>query len=148
MLDEIFGKRNFMNEIIWSYKTGGRSTRYYPRKHDNILFYRKSSKVYFDITAVGKPRGAARRNHMKRFVDDQGRVCFSIRSGGKTLLTFIFDSGFMWAVPVPLALCLSRFTGIGIVPLYLICHFADLLKCVVGLYMLKSGTWIKNLTAE
>ena len=83
MLDEIFGKRNFMNEIIWSYKTGGRSTRYYPRKHDNILFYRKSGKVYFDITAVGKPRGAARRNHMKRFVDDQGRVCFSIRSGGK-----------------------------------------------------------------
>jgi len=73
---------------------------------------------------------------------------FTIRSGGKTLLTFIFDSGFMWAVPVPLALCLSRFTGIGIVPLYLICHFADLLKCVVGLYMLKSGTWIKNLTTE
>ena len=83
LLDEIFGRRNFMNEIIWSYKTGGRSTRYYPRKHDNILFYRKSSKVYFDIRSVGKPRGAQKRNHMKRYVDENGRVCFSIRSGGK-----------------------------------------------------------------
>lgn len=84
MLDEIFSKKNFMNEIIWGYKSGGRSTRYYPRKHDNILFYRKTNKAYFNITAVGKPRGAMRRNHMKRYVDDQGRVCFSIRSGGKT----------------------------------------------------------------
>lgn len=84
LLDEIFGRQHFMNEIIWSYKTGGRSTRRYPRKHDNILFYRKSSRVYFNISAVGKPRGAERRNHMKRFVDADGRVCFSIRSGGKT----------------------------------------------------------------
>lgn len=91
LLDEIFGRRNFMNEIIWSYKTGGRSTRYYPRKHDNILFYRKSSKVYFDIRSVGKPRGAQKRNHMKRYVDENGRVCFSIRSGGK-LYTYYEDT--------------------------------------------------------
>lgn len=90
VLDSVFGEKNFMNEIIWSYKTGGRSTRYYPRKHDNILFYRKSGKVQFDITAVGKPRGAVRRNHMKRFVDENGRVGFSIRSGGK-LYTYYED---------------------------------------------------------
>lgn len=83
MLDDIFGEDNFMNEIVWSYKSGGRSTRYYPRKHDNILFYRKSKRVYFNIKAVGKPRGAERRNHMKRFVDDDGRIGFSIRSNGK-----------------------------------------------------------------
>jgi len=83
MLDEIFGKTNFMNEIIWSYKSGGRSTRHFPRKHDTILFYRKSAKAYFDITAVGTPRGPERRNHMKRFIDENGRIAFSIRSGGK-----------------------------------------------------------------
>ena len=71
---------------------------------------------------------------------------FTIRSGGKTGLTFIFDSGFMWAVPVPLALCLSRFTDISIIPLYFICHAADLLKCAIGVWMIKRGTWIKNLT--
>ena len=84
MLDEIFGSKNFMNEIIWCYKSGGRSLKHFPRKHDTILFYRKSAAVYFDIQAVGSPRGPEKRNHMKRYVDETGRVCFSIRSGGKT----------------------------------------------------------------
>ena len=83
MLDDIFGSSNFMNEIVWCYKSGGRSTRYYPRKHDTILFYRKSSKVYFNISAVGRPRGPEKRNHMKRYIDAEGRICFSIRSAGK-----------------------------------------------------------------
>ena len=83
VLDEIFGADNFMNEIIWTYKSGGRSKRYFPRKHDTILFYRKSKHVYFKIEAVGRPRGAERRNHMKRFIDEDGRVGFSIRSNGK-----------------------------------------------------------------
>ena len=71
---------------------------------------------------------------------------FTIRSGGKTLLTFIFDSGYMWAIAVPLAFCLSRFTDMPIAPLYFICHASDLLKCGIGLWMLKRGSWIKNLT--
>lgn len=83
LLDELFGEQNFMNEIVWCYKSGGRSTRYYPRKHDTILFYRKSSKVYFDIQAVGHPRGPEKRNHMKRYIDEDGRICFSIHSAGK-----------------------------------------------------------------
>ena len=88
MLDDIFGAANFMNELIWCYRSGGRSTRYYPRKHDTILFYRKSRKVYFNIRAVGMPRGPERRNHMKRFVNDDGRVAYSIRSGKKTYVYY------------------------------------------------------------
>ena len=42
MMDAIFGRKNFRNEIIWSYRTGGASKRYWPRKHDSILFYVKS----------------------------------------------------------------------------------------------------------
>ncbi len=84
MLDEIFGESNFLNEIIWSYKSGGRSLKHYSRKHDTILFYRKTPQVYFNISAIGVPRGPQKRNNMKRTVDDQGRICFSIRSGGKT----------------------------------------------------------------
>ncbi|MBR0082020.1 MAG: site-specific DNA-methyltransferase [Clostridia bacterium] len=83
VLDEIFGAANFMNEIVWTYKSGGRSKRYFPRKHDTILFYRKSRSVLFNIAAVGIPRGAERRNHMKRFIDEDGRIGFSIRSNGK-----------------------------------------------------------------
>lgn len=91
MLDDIFGKNNFMNEIVWCYKSGGRSTRYFPRKHDTILFYRKSARVFFNIAAVGTPRGPERRNHMKRFIDESGRIGFSIRSGGK-LYTYYEDT--------------------------------------------------------
>lgn len=91
MLDEIFGEQNFMNEIVWCYKSGGRATRYYPRKHDTILFYRKSAKVFFDISAVGRPRGPEKRNHMKRFIDEDGRICFTIRSAGK-IYTYYEDT--------------------------------------------------------
>lgn len=90
MLDDIFGQDNFMDEIIWSYRSGGRATRFFPRKHDTILFYRKSRRVYFNIAAVGTPRGAEPRNHMKQFVDQDGRVGFSIRTHGK-LYTYYED---------------------------------------------------------
>ncbi|MBQ6146063.1 MAG: site-specific DNA-methyltransferase, partial [Clostridia bacterium] len=90
LLDEIFGQDNFMDEIVWGYKSGGRATRFFPRKHDTILFYRKSRKVYFNIAAVGQPRGPERRNHMKQFVDQDGRVGFSIRTNGK-LYTYYED---------------------------------------------------------
>ena len=83
LLDEIFGESNFMNDIVWSYRSGGRSMRYFPRKHDNILFYRKSRKVYFDIKSIGTARGAQRKNHMRRVVEPDGRICFTIRSNGK-----------------------------------------------------------------
>jgi len=41
IMDEIFGPRNFLNEIIWIYGLGGSSRRYWPRKHDTILWYCK-----------------------------------------------------------------------------------------------------------
>lgn len=83
LMDEIFGENNFLNEIIWVYQSGGRAKRYFSRKHDTILFYRKSDKHYFNPEAVGKPRGKVQRNHMKRRVDEDGRTFWSIRSGGR-----------------------------------------------------------------
>ena len=71
---------------------------------------------------------------------------FSLRSGGKTLITFIFDSGFMWCCMIPVAFVLSRFTDLPILPLYAICQCPDLLKCFLGAHMLKKGEWIQNLT--
>lgn len=46
-LDEVFGKENFVNEIIWQYKSGGSSSRRFSRKHDTLLFYSKGPKYYF-----------------------------------------------------------------------------------------------------
>ncbi len=46
MLDQIFGRDKFLNEIIWAYDYGGRSTKRWPAKHDNILMYVKDEKKY------------------------------------------------------------------------------------------------------
>ena len=71
---------------------------------------------------------------------------FTLRSGGQTMVTFLFDSCFVWTVCVPLAYCLSRFTDIGIVPLFFLCQATDLIKCLIGGHMIKQGKWIQNLT--
>ena len=91
LCDEVFGENNFVNEIIWAYQSGGRSLKRFSRKHDTILFYRKSRAQYFDITAVPLPRSENRSNHMRRAVDENGRSYRSIQSGGKTYIYYDDD---------------------------------------------------------
>lgn len=71
---------------------------------------------------------------------------FTLRSGGQTLVTFLFDSCFVWGICVPMAFCLSRFAGLPILPLYFLCQATELLKCALGGWMLHKGYWMKNLT--
>ncbi len=73
---------------------------------------------------------------------------FTIRSGGKTIITFLFDSGFVWCISIPVAYCLSRFTGLPMFPLYFICCGVDAVKAVVGFVLLKKGIWLNNLVNE
>lgn len=73
---------------------------------------------------------------------------FTLRSGGQTMVTFLFDSCFVWSFCVPLAYCLSRFTAIPIIPLFAICQATDIVKCAIGAWMIHRGTWIRNLTAR
>ena len=47
LMDEIFGEKNFVNEIVWTYKSGGTSKKHFARKHDTILVYSKSNKYFF-----------------------------------------------------------------------------------------------------
>ena len=47
LLDEIFGEKNFINEVIWTYKSGGVSKHAFAKKHDNLLFYARSPRYYF-----------------------------------------------------------------------------------------------------
>lgn len=83
LMDEIFGESNFLNEIVWSYQTGGSARKYFPRKHDNILMYAKTKNYDFHILDVAEPSVGGHENHMKRHVDADGRVYRSIRSGGR-----------------------------------------------------------------
>ena len=72
---------------------------------------------------------------------------FTLRSGGKTLITFVFDSLYLWTLCIPVAFVLSRFTGMPILPMYIIIQSLDLIKCAIGFYMVKSKKWVKDLVA-
>ena len=75
-------------------------------------------------------------------------VYFTLRAGGKTMATIIFDSGAVWALNIPLAFILSRYTGIHIVMLYSLCTATDIIRCIIGNRMVKKGDWIQNLTTK
>ena len=70
---------------------------------------------------------------------------FTLRSGGKTIITFFFDSVYSWVVNIPLAYVLSRVTGMPIIPLYFICQFVDIIKCIIGYILLKKGVWMNMI---
>ena len=70
---------------------------------------------------------------------------FTLRSGGRTLITFIFDSAFAWVIVVPFAFVLSKYTSLPVVPLYLSVQSLDIIKCIIGFFMVKKGMWIRNI---
>ena len=73
---------------------------------------------------------------------------FTIRSGGRTVITFLFDAVYTWVIAVPLAFCLTRFTELTITQVYFCVQFVDILKVMIGLIMLKSDFWARNVVNE
>lgn len=92
MMDGIFGHDNFRNEIIWSYESGGRPKNDFARKHDVIFRYTKSNNWVFNSKDILLPREQTRHNHMKKSVDENGRVYYSIKSAGK-IYKYYADEG-------------------------------------------------------
>ena len=75
--------------------------------------------------------------------------CFyTLRAGGVTFATFLFDSLFVWVVSLPLALVLVKFTNASIVLIYFIIQITELIKSVIGYLLIKSKIWVKNLVIE
>ena len=72
---------------------------------------------------------------------------FILRSGGKVLMTFLFDSGYTWAVAVPLAWCLVHLTGMNVLMIYLCVQLADIIKVTAGYILIKKGIWLNNMVA-
>lgn len=70
---------------------------------------------------------------------------FTLRSGGKTMVTFLFDSVFTWVVVVPSAFILAHFTGLGIVSVYFLVQATELIKVVIGYFMVKSNVWVVQM---
>lgn len=85
LLDEIFGEDNFKNEIVWHYSSGGDYKNTFAKKHDTIFWYTNSDvyKFFPEDKMVCEKRGTDKKNNMKKNIDDDGRIYFSINSNGR-----------------------------------------------------------------
>jgi putative MATE family efflux protein len=72
---------------------------------------------------------------------------FTLRSGGSTIVTFLFDCVFTWIINIPFAYYLVNSTGLDILILYPLCQAVDILKCGIGLFLVKKGVWIRNIVS-
>lgn len=71
---------------------------------------------------------------------------FTLRSGGKTVITFLFDSGYTWIFSVPLALLMVRVFHAEITVTFAVVEAANIIKCLIGYLFVRSGKWMQNLT--
>lgn len=73
---------------------------------------------------------------------------FTLRSGGKTFITFLFDSVSIWVVSVTLATILTGYTSLNILTIYVLVQIAEWTKCIVGFILVKKGIWLQNIVAR
>ena len=72
---------------------------------------------------------------------------FTLRSGGKVIITLIFDCIFTWTVSVTAAFCLINFTSLGILVIFFIVQMLNILKCILGYIFVKQGSWINTIVS-
>ena len=73
---------------------------------------------------------------------------FTLRSGGKTIITFLFDSVFILCVSYAVAFILSRTTALSAIALFVIVQACDSIKSIVGFVLVKKGIWLNNIVSE
>lgn len=73
---------------------------------------------------------------------------FTLRSGGKTVITFLFDSVYTWVIVIPVATILAKYTSLGIVWVFLLVQSMEFIKAIIGYFMVKSGIWLQNIVEK
>lgn len=106
----------------------------FPKVYDTSIQVQQLGQYFIVITALFFP--------LQGFLNS---LYFTLRSGGKTVVTFLFDSVFTWVIPIPVAFLLCRFSALPILAVYAIVQSMDFIKVVIGYYLIKKGVWITNL---
>ncbi len=70
---------------------------------------------------------------------------FTLRSGGNTIVTFLFDSFFIWVVNVPVAMCLAHFTMLPVIIIFMIVNGLEAMKSFIGFALVKKGVWLNTI---
>ena len=73
---------------------------------------------------------------------------FTLRAGGKSIVTFLFDSAYMWVLSIPVVFSLSRFTVLPVQLIYLCAQLTDLIKVAIGFILVKKGVWMKTIVKK
>jgi len=73
---------------------------------------------------------------------------FTLRSGGKTGVTFIFDSVYTWVLVIPVAFVLANYTSLTIQMVFFLVSFMELVKATIGFFMVRSGVWLQNIVND
>lgn len=105
-----------------------------PNAYNTTAEVREIATGFMQITALTMP--------IEGYVN---AAYFTLRSGGKAFITFLFDSCFMWGVSVLTAFILCNYTTLPILTIYLICQLINFIKCIIGYIFIKKGVWIKNI---
>ena len=79
------------------------------------------------------------------FISLSNSEYFILRSGGKTIITFLFDSCFVCLVNVPVAICLTKFTAIHIVGIFFLVNMLEGIKALIGFIMVKKDIWLNTI---
>lgn len=70
---------------------------------------------------------------------------FTLRSGGKTVVTFLFDSVYTWVIVIPIAYMLANKTSLSIQTVFFLVQFTEIIKVIIGYFMVKSDVWLQNI---
>ena len=73
---------------------------------------------------------------------------FTLRSGGKTLVTFLFDSAYVWFFTIPLSFAMVAWTSLPVEWVYFICYNTDIVKCIIGIILVRRGIWLNSFTEK
>lgn len=111
--------------------------KYFPMLYDTTEDVRAYGTNFIILTAIFFP--------LQGYLNG---LYFTLRSGGKTVITFLFDSVFTWVVPVPMAFLLCKYTSLSIYLVFFIIQAADILKVIIGRILIKRGVWITNLVDD
>ena len=108
--------------------------RFFPQIYNTSKEIRALATKFIAVSAIIMP-----------FCSFSHASYFTLRSGGKTLVTFLFDSVFTWIIIVPTAFLLAHFTGLGIVTVYFLVQATELIKVVIGYFMIRSNVWLVQM---
>lgn len=110
---------------------------FFPSIYNTEESIKELAKIFINISALVMPLCAF--SHC---------TYFTLRSGGKTGITFIFDSVYTWVLIIPFAYVLANHTKLSITVVFFLVQFTEIIKVIIGFFMVRSGAWVQNIVNE